>query len=142
MTAFGPIHHIGIIVADLSAAVEKYRALGFDPGPVERVESQNIDAVAIRAGETWIELIAPVEHDSPLGRYLDSRGEGMHHVAYLVDDVDAALQQLASNDVELIDKQSRVGLHNWRVAFIHPRACAGVLTELVQRDSTMEGDEH
>ena len=142
MTAFGPIHHIGIIVADLSAAVEKYRALGFDPGPVERVDTQNIDAVAIRAGETWIELISPVEHDSPLGRYLDSRGEGMHHVAYLVDDIDTTLEQLASNEVELIDKQSRVGLHNWRVAFIHPRACAGVLTELVQRDSTMEGDGH
>jgi methylmalonyl-CoA/ethylmalonyl-CoA epimerase len=142
MAAFGPIHHIGIIVADLSAAVEKYRALGFVPGETERVESQNIDAVAFPAGETWVELICPIDHDSPLGRYLDSRGEGMHHVAYLVDDVDTALTRLAEDGVELIDQQSRVGLHNWRVAFIHPRSCAGVLTELVQRDSTMRGDDY
>ena len=142
MADFGPIHHVGIIVADLGAAVEKYRALGFVPGDVERVESQNIDAVAFRAEESWIELISPVDHDSPLGRFLDSRGEGMHHVAYLVDDVDATLALLAGRGVELIDQQSRIGLHNWRVAFIHPRACAGVLTELVQRDSTMEGDGH
>ena len=142
MTFFGPIHHIGIIVADLSAAVEKYRALGFEPGETERVESQNIDAVAFKAEETWIELISPVEHDSPLGRFLESRGEGMHHVAYLVDDIDATLADLAGRGVELIDQSSRIGLHNWRVAFIHPRACAGVLTELVQRDSTMEGNEH
>ena len=66
----------------------------------------------------------------------------MHHVAYLVDDVDATLADLAGRGVELIDQTSRVGLHNWRVAFIHPRSCAGVLTELVQRDSTMEGNEH
>jgi methylmalonyl-CoA/ethylmalonyl-CoA epimerase len=142
MAAFGPIHHIGIIVADLSVAVEKYRALGFVPGEAERVEGQNIDAVAFQAGETWVELISPIDHDSPLGRYLESRGEGMHHVAYLVDDVDATLSSLAESGVELIDQRSRTGLHNWRVAFIHPRSCAGVLTELVQRDSTMEGDDH
>ncbi len=140
MTAFGPIHHVGIIVADLEAAAEKYRAMGFEPGEVERVESQNIAAVAMRAGESWIELITPLDHDSPLGRFLDARGEGMHHVAYLTDDVDATLASLAESGVELIDKTSRIGLHSWRVAFIHPRSCAGVLTELVQRDSTMTGD--
>lgn len=142
MAEFGPIHHIGIIVADLGAAVEKYRALGFVPGEVERVESQNIDAVAMPAGDTWVELISPIDHDSPLGRFLESRGEGMHHVAYLVDDVDATLVTLAGRGVELIDKTSRIGLHNWRVAFVHPRSCAGVLTELVQRDSTMGGNGH
>lgn len=140
MTAFGPIHHVGIIVADLDAAAAKYRAMGFEPGDVERVESQNIAAVAMRAGESWVELITPLNHDSPLGRFLDARGEGMHHVAYLVDDVDATLASLANAGVELIDKTSRIGLHNWRVAFIHPRSCAGVLSELVQRDSTMTGD--
>jgi methylmalonyl-CoA/ethylmalonyl-CoA epimerase len=137
MSGFGSIHHVGIIVADLGAAVEKYRALGFEPGEIQRLATQNIDAVALRAGESWIELISPVEHDSPLGRFLESRGEGMHHIAYLIDDVDATLTSLANAGVELIDAQSRIGLHNWRVAFIHPRSCAGVLTELVQRDSTM-----
>lgn len=140
MSAFGPIHHIGIIVSDLEAAADKYRAMGFIPGEIERVESQNIAAIAMRAGDSWIELVTPLDHDSPLGRFLDSRGEGMHHVAYLVDDIDATLASLAEAGVELIDTTSRIGLHNWRVAFIHPRACAGVLTELVQRDSTMTGD--
>lgn len=140
MSAFGPIHHIGIIVSDLEAAADKYRAMGFTPGEIERVESQNIAAIAMRAGDSWIELVTPLDHDSPLGRFLDSRGEGMHHVAYLVDDIDATLASLAEAGVELIDTTSRIGLHNWRVAFIHPRACAGVLTELVQRDSTMTGD--
>lgn len=140
MSAIGPIHHIGIIVSDLEAAADKYRAMGFTPGEIERVESQNIAAIAMRAGDSWIELVTPLDHDSPLGRFLDSRGEGMHHVAYLVDDIDATLASLAEAGVELIDTTSRIGLHNWRVAFIHPRACAGVLTELVQRDSTMTGD--
>ncbi len=140
MSAIGPIHHIGIIVSDLEAAADKYRAMGFIPGEIERVESQNIAAIAMRAGDSWIELVTPLDHDSPLGRFLDSRGEGMHHVAYLVDDIDATLASLAEAGVELIDTTSRIGLHNWRVAFIHPRACAGVLTELVQRDSTMTGD--
>lgn len=140
MSAIGPIHHIGIIVSDLEAAADKYRAMGFIPGEIERVESQNIAAIAMRAGDSWIELVTPLDHDSPLGRFLDSRGEGMHHVAYLVDDIDATLASLAEAGVELIDTTSRIGLHNWRVAFIHPRACAGVLTELVQRGSTMTGD--
>jgi methylmalonyl-CoA/ethylmalonyl-CoA epimerase len=140
VSAIGPIHHIGIIVSDLEAAADKYRAMGFIPGEIERVESQNIAAIAMRAGDSWIELVTPLDHDSPLGRFLDSRGEGMHHVAYLVDDIDATLASLAEAGVELIDTTSRIGLHNWRVAFIHPRACAGVLTELVQRDSTMTGD--
>lgn len=133
---------MGIIVADLEVAAEKYRAMGFAPGEVERVDDQNIAAVAMRAGESWIELISPLDHDSPLGRFLDSRGEGMHHVAYLVEDVDATLTTLAESGVELIDTTSRIGLHSWRVAFIHPRSAAGVLTELVQRDSTMTGDNH
>ena len=138
----GPIHHVGIIVRDLGAAVEKYRALGFQAGDPERLESQNIDAVPLRAGDSWIELISPLDSDSPLGRFLAARGEGLHHVAYLVDDIEATLAQLVSEGVEVIDKQPRVGLHNWRVAFIHPRSCAGVLSELVERGSTMEGDDH
>lgn len=141
MADIGPIHHVGIIVADLGVAVETYRALGFVPGEPERVESQNVDAVAIPAGDSWIELISPVDSDSPLGRFLESRGEGMHHVAYLVDDIEGTLRSLAADGVELIDQTSRLGLHNWRVAFIHPRSASGVLTELVERDSTMKGND-
>lgn len=129
-------------MTDLDAAVQTYRALGFEAGKTERLETQNVDAVPIKADDSWIELISPLDSDSPLGRYLENRGEGLHHVAYLVDDIDATLNQLAADGVELIDKQSRLGLHNWRVAFIHPRSCAGVLTELVERASTMESNEH
>ena len=133
----GTIHHIGVIVADLAEAVVAYVSLGFVAGATERLEAQNVDVVALRAGDSWIELICPLDHDSGLGRFLDARGPGMHHVAYLVDDLGGTLTRLASAGVELIDAEPRVGLHGWRIAFIHPRSCAGVLTELVERDSTM-----
>ncbi|MEZ4523967.1 MAG: methylmalonyl-CoA epimerase [Thermomicrobiales bacterium] len=131
----GPIHHIGIVTDDLDAAVASYRALGFEAGETTRVESQNVDIVPIRAGESWIEILAPLDHDSGIGRYLASRGTGIHHVAYLVDDLAGTLDALDERGVELIDKTPRVGFHDWLVAFVHPRACGGVLTELVQRSS-------
>jgi methylmalonyl-CoA/ethylmalonyl-CoA epimerase len=133
----GPIHHVGVIVTDLDEAVASYQALGFVAEPRERLAAQNVDVAPLHAGDSWIELICPLDHDSGVGRFLDARGPGMHHVAYLVDDLDGTLAQLAAMGVELIDAQPRVGLHGWRIAFIHPRSCAGVLTELVERDSTM-----
>lgn len=133
----GPIHHIGIVVSDIAAGVAQYRALGFTGGAVTRVAEQNADIAALRAGESWIELLSPIEHDSPIGRFLDSRGSGVHHVAYLVDDLPAVLDYLAAAGVELIDRQPRRGLHDWLIAFVHPRACAGVLTELVERSSVV-----
>lgn len=135
----GPIHHIGVITDDLDAAVAAYRALGFEPEQPVRLEDQNVDVVAIRAGESWIELLAPLDHDSGLGRFLAARGPGMHHVAYVVEDLNASLNELAGRGVELIDEKSRTGLHGWRVAFIHPRSCGGVLTELVERSSVEDG---
>ena len=131
----GPIHHIGIVTDDLETTVASYRALGFTPGEVVRVEEQNVDIVPFRAGESWIELLAPLDHDSGIGRFLAARGPGFHHVAYLVDDLAERLRRLAADGVELIDHEPRTGFHDWRVAFIHPRACAGVLTELVERSS-------
>lgn len=136
----GRIHHVGIVVPDLAEAVEEYRKLGFLAGEVTRVVEQNVDIAAIRAGDSWIELIAPIDHDSGIGRFLASRGKGFHHVAYLVDDLPATLHGLAAAGVELIDREPRTGLHGWRIAFIHPRSCAGVLTELVERASTE--DDH
>lgn len=141
LTPPGPIHHIGVITDDLDAAVTAYRKLGFEPEEPVRLDDQNVDVVAIRAAESWIELLAPLDHDSGLGRFLASRGPGMHHVAYLVDDVNATLQQLASRGVELIDEKARTGLHGWRVAFIHPRSCGGVLTELIERSSVWPSNQ-
>lgn len=131
----GPIHHIGLITDDLAAAVASYRKLGYEPGDVERISDQNVDVVPIQAGESWIEIISPLDHDSGLGRYLASRGPGIHHVAFLVDDLAGTLDSLAGEGVELIDAQPRTGLHGWRVAFLHPRSCGGVLIELVDRSS-------
>ncbi len=131
----GPIHHIGVVVDDIAVGVEQYLKLGFTGGEVSRVEEQNVDIAALRAGVSWIELLAPIDHDSGIGRYLAARGPGFHHIAYLVNDLAGTLDALAIAGVELIDKVPRVGLHSWRVAFIHPRACAGVLTELVERSS-------
>lgn len=131
----GPIHHIGVVVDDIDVAVEEYLKLGFSGGEKSRVVEQNVDIAALRAGESWVEILAPIDRDSGIGRFLTSRGPGFHHIAYLVDDLAGTLDALADAGVELIDRQPRVGLHDWRVAFIHPRACAGVLTELVERSS-------
>jgi methylmalonyl-CoA/ethylmalonyl-CoA epimerase len=136
----GPIHHIGVVVEDLHEAVAAYRRLGFLAGEIDRLPEQNVDVAALRAGASWIELLHPIERDSPIGRFLDARGQGIHHVAYLVDDVEGALAGLADAGVELIDAAPRTGLHGWRIAFIHPRACAGVLTELVERGSVEDAD--
>ncbi len=119
----------------MTRAIAFYRDLGFTPGDVTRVESQNVDIVPIRAGESWIEILAPLDLDSGIGRFLASRGPGFHHVAYVVDDLTGTLAALAARGVELIDESPRVGFHDWLVAFIHPRACGGVLTELVERSS-------
>jgi methylmalonyl-CoA/ethylmalonyl-CoA epimerase len=131
----GPIHHVGVVVADLDAAAAAYRALGFSGGERARLPEQNVEIAAFRAGASWIEVLAPLDPDSPIGRFLESRGQGVHHVAYLVDDLPATLAALAAAGIELIDNQPRAGLHGWRIAFVHPRSCAGVLTELVERSS-------
>lgn len=134
----GPIHHIGVVVEDIDVAVESYLKLGFSGGAKSRVAEQNVDIAALRAGDSWVEILAPIDRDSGIGRFLASRGPGFHHIAYLVDDLAGTLDALEEAGVELIDKQPRVGLHSWRVAFVHPRACAGVLTELVERSSIGE----
>ncbi len=130
----GPLrlHHTGVVVRDIDAAAATYAALGFGPGERHDVPAQGIVAVAFRAGPGWIELIQPTNPDGPIGRYLAKRGEGTHHVAYAVDDLDAALARLKAAGVRLIDETPRTGLHGWRIAFIHPEACHGVLTELVE----------
>lgn len=134
----GPIHHIGVIVEDINLAVEQYRQLGFMGGEKSRVAEQNVDIAAMRAGESWIEILSPIDRDSGTGRFLTTRGPGFHHIAYLVDDLAGTLDALAEAGVELIDSEPRIGLHDWRVAFVHPRACAGVLTELVERSSVQD----
>ncbi len=126
------VHHIGIAVADLEAAVDTYTNLL--AGTVEHrgaVEDQHVAAVSVLVGGSRIELLAPTHDDSPVGKFLAKRGQGLHHVAYEVDNVAATLAELAAAGAELIDDAPRRGLFGLQVAFIHPDAVHGVLTEVV-----------
>lgn len=127
------IHHLGYAVEDLDSAARFYRD-NFDARPSEReaVEEQGIVATMFGVGESRIELVQPTRPDSPVGRFLDKRGEGFHHVAYQVDDIEAALSELREKGVELIDEVPRTGAGGTRMAFIHPEDAFGVLTELVE----------
>jgi len=126
------LHHIGIVVADLDAAAERYAALGFTDGDRFAVPEQMIEAITYHAGPGYVELISPTDPAGAIARYMAKRGEGMHHVAFAVDDLAAELADLAAKGVRLIDEAPRSGAHGWRVAFIHPESCNGVLVELVQ----------
>jgi methylmalonyl-CoA epimerase len=126
------IHHLGVAVADLDEALETYRRLfGATLEHRSTVADQGVDALSLLVGGSRIELLAPTDEDSPVGRFLASRGPGMHHVAYAVDDVESALAALADRGVELIDQAPRTGLFGLEVAFVHPDAVHGVLTEVV-----------
>jgi methylmalonyl-CoA/ethylmalonyl-CoA epimerase len=128
------IHHLGVAVVDLDEAVETYRRL-FGASLEHRAElpGQGVEAAAVLVGESRVELIAPSADDTPVGRFLAGRGPGLHHVAYEVADVGATLRELASAGAELIDEEPRSGLFGLQVAFVHPDAVHGVLTEVVSR---------
>jgi len=126
------IHHLGVAVPDLDEAIETYtRLFGATLEHRATVPGQGVEAAAVLVGASRVELLAPTIDDSPVGRFLVQRGPGMHHVAYEVDDVARALADLASAGAELIDSVPRRGLFGLQVAFIHPDAVHGVLTEVV-----------
>jgi len=126
------IHHLGIAVADLDEAVSTYeRLFGAEVEHRATVAEQGIEAASLRVGTGRVELLASLGEDSPVGRFLAKRGPGMHHVAYEVDDVRAELAQLAGLGAELVDDEPRRGLFGLEVAFVHPDAVHGVLSELV-----------
>ena len=126
------VHHIGIAVDDLDASIATYAALfGGTLEHRERVEDQGVEAASLRVGESRIELLAPLGPDTPVGRFLEKRGPGLHHVAFEVDDLAAELDRLRAEGVELIDETPRVGLFGLQVAFVHPEATGGVLAEFV-----------
>jgi methylmalonyl-CoA/ethylmalonyl-CoA epimerase len=130
--ALGGIHHIGVAVHDLDDAVSTYeRLFGASVEARERIASQGAEAAAMHVGDGRVELLAPLEEDTPVGRFLARRGPGMHHVAYEVDDLRAELARLDGAGVQLVDREPRLGLYGLQVAFIHPDAVHGVLTELV-----------
>lgn len=127
------IDHVGIAVSDLEAAVEHYRrTLGLEPVHREVVEDQGVEEVLFRAGTSYIQLLGALGPDTPVGRFLERRGEGVHHVGYRVPDVAEAVAHLVSLGVELVDAEPRPGSRGTTVAFVHPRGFRGVLVELVQ----------
>lgn len=133
MTVLLDVDHVGIAVADLEAAVVRYRSsFGLEPAHRERVEDQGVEEVMFRVGTSYIQLLAATGPDTPVGRFLASRGEGVHHVAYRVDDVAVALRRLREAGHRLIDEEPRAGSRGTRVAFVHPRSMGGVLVELVE----------
>jgi methylmalonyl-CoA/ethylmalonyl-CoA epimerase len=127
------VHHIGHAVVSLDAAIDTYaRVLGATVDHRETVPDQGVEAAFLRLGRGRLELLAALGPDTPVGRFLAKRGQGMHHVAYLVDDVQAALDQARAAGAELIDERPRPGLGGLEVAFVHPESVHGVLVEFVQ----------
>ncbi len=127
------IYHLGYAVEDIAAATRFYeKHFGARVGEQEEVEEQGIVATMFEVGESMVELVQPTRPDSPVGRFLQKRGEGFHHVAFQVEDLQASLEELKENGVELIDEEPRIGAGGTRMAFVHPKGAHGVLTELVE----------
>jgi methylmalonyl-CoA/ethylmalonyl-CoA epimerase len=131
----GRIHHVAYVVADIDAALERLGAtFGLRPSLREVMADQGVEAALCGPAGAAVELIRPLDADGAIARFLDARGEGLHHVAFEVDDLDAALAGLRARGAELIDERPRHGLGGHRVAFVHPRSANGVLTELVEAE--------
>jgi methylmalonyl-CoA/ethylmalonyl-CoA epimerase len=136
---FSRIDHIGVAVEAIEPALELYRdSFELTVGHREVVEEQGVEAVLLDVGENHVELLAPLGPDTPVGKFLASKGPGLHHVAYQVSDIDATLAALKRAGLQLIDQQPRTGIRGSRVAFMHPRATVGVLTEIVQPAAGLE----
>lgn len=130
---FTDVDHVGIAVEDLETAVEHYRrALGIEPSHREVVKAQGVEEVLFRVGTSYIQLLGALGPLTPVGRFLERRGPGVHHVAYRVDSVADALEHLQAEGVPLIDEVPRPGSRGTTIAFVHPSGMGGVLVELVQ----------
>jgi methylmalonyl-CoA/ethylmalonyl-CoA epimerase len=130
---FGRIDHIGVAVEHLEEAVLLYsERFGMPVQHRETVEQQGVEAVLLGVGESHVELLRPLGPDTAVARFLDRSGPGLHHVAYGTDDIESVLEQVRAAGLALIDEQPRTGIRGSRVAFLHPKATGGVLTEIVQ----------
>ncbi len=127
------VDHVGIAVRDLEAAVDHYRnAFGIEPVHRETVEDQGVEEVLFKVGTSYIQLLAATGPETPVGKFLAKRGEGVHHIGYRVDDIEEVLAQLKSQGLPLVDEAPRPGSRGTTVAFAHPKGFGGVLVELVQ----------
>ncbi len=127
------IDHVAIAVHDLDATLARMKAqYGMEPVSREIVESQGVEEAMVPIGGSNVQVLQPLAPDSPIGRFLAKRGEGLHHIAFAVPDIDAALEHLESTGARLIDTEARIGGGGHRIAFVHPNAFAGTLIELVE----------
>ncbi len=130
---FDRIDHVGVAVEDLDGAIELYeRGFGMPVAHRETVESQGVEAVLLDVGDGHVELLRPLGPETAVGKFVASRGGGLHHVAYAVADIEAALERAREAGIEPIDSEPRIGIRGSRVAFLHPRSTGRVLTELVE----------
>jgi len=128
----GPAHHIGVAVRRLDEALADYGKLGFEAGPVEEMPTQGVRVAFLRAGPVRIELLESLSPEGVIARFIERRGEGLHHLAFSVPDIRGEMRRLRGQGLELIDAEPRPGAHGRLVAFLHPRSARGVLLELVQ----------
>lgn len=133
MSQWTKIDHIGIAVADLEEALGMYSRLGFVAGHKETVPAQKVHTAALSIGESKLELLQPLEENSPVGKFIASKGQGVHHLALQVEDIEAKLRELQLAGFRLIDDKPRIGAGGARVAFLHPQGTLGTLIELVER---------
>jgi methylmalonyl-CoA/ethylmalonyl-CoA epimerase len=127
------VDHIAIAVKSLDDATKVYSALfGKEPDHFEEVQEQKVKTAIYYLGDVRIELLEPTSDDSPIAKFIEKRGEGLHHVAYRVDDLEAKLNELKEKGFRLIDEKPRVGAEGKLIAFVHPKSVVGVLTELTQ----------
>ena len=125
--------HVGFAVRDLDAAIAFYSAaFGVELAHRETVEEQGVEEAMFRVGESWIQLLRPLGPDTPVGKYIEKRGEGVHHIGYGVSDLKGVLEHLKAEGLTLIDAEPRPGSRGTMVAFVHPKSVGGVLVELVQ----------
>ena len=130
---FELIDHVGVAVDDLDSALSLYEGtFAMQVAHRETVEEQGVEAVLLDVGPCHVELLRPLGPETPVGKFLDRKGPGLHHVAYRVEDIKAALSQLKEQGVELIDAEPRTGIRQSRVAFVHPKSTGSVLTEIVE----------
>ena len=128
----GPVHHIGVAVRSLDAALAFYRTLGLEPESIEEVRSQGVRVAFLPAGPVRVEILESLAPDGVIAKFIGRRGEGLHHLAFTVPDIRAEMQRLQDEGLELVDSEPRPGAHGRLVAFVQPRSAHGVLLELVQ----------
>lgn len=127
------VDHVALAVSDLEASIEHYQRIwGLTLAHREVVADQGVEEAMFRLGDTYLQLIAPLSADTSVARFIERRGEGLHHIAYEVDHIEEALASAREQDLMLIDEEPRAGSRNTRIAFVHPKSNHGVMVELVE----------